>query len=180
MIYYPEFAKRLDQRMECVKRPNIWLAEEIEVHHTTVGRWRRGENRPSSPEKVISVCESLGVYDNKEQQDWLVDAGYGFICESPVVEPPPPPDPIVHDVIDSEKLERILQKVLPFLNTLQGTIFADHSFQHIEFTRNYFRKLVGNYRTVGENSLTPLEAFISEAAIILHNIGLCPFSIFST
>lgn len=76
MSYYPEFSRLLTHYLAQTDRSPTWLARKLGVNPSTVTRWLNHSTRPSSPELVIQIADSLGL--TSEQHQFLFAAGYGY------------------------------------------------------------------------------------------------------
>lgn len=79
MSYYPRFAHLLELYLDAADRSAAWLAQRINVNPGTVTRWRNGESRPSKPETVVRIADSLGVTAEDKRREFLGAAGYAHI-----------------------------------------------------------------------------------------------------
>lgn len=79
MSYYPRFAHLLELYLSTADRSAAWLAQRLGVNPGTVTRWRNGESRPSKPETVVHIADSLGVTAADKRREFLGAAGYAHI-----------------------------------------------------------------------------------------------------
>ncbi|MEZ4705629.1 MAG: CRISPR-associated ring nuclease [Caldilineaceae bacterium] len=76
MGYYPEFAQLLEEYLFEAERSGSWLAQGLGINPGTVTRWRNGESRPATPEKVRRLADLLGVRAAAQVEGLLAAAGY--------------------------------------------------------------------------------------------------------
>lgn len=95
MNYYPAFAELLNQYLAQADRSGAWLAQRLGVNPTTVTRWRNGDTRPHSPEMVIRLADVLGLHEPTARQQFLYNAGYGYLAHAETAAPndQPPAQP---------------------------------------------------------------------------------------
>ncbi|MBI3959536.1 MAG: hypothetical protein HY328_12075 [Chloroflexi bacterium] len=71
-----EFAKLLNRRLDLRGQSGRELARQLQVHPSTVARWRNGETLPENVETIQLLLHLLGVRDREERQAFYDAAGY--------------------------------------------------------------------------------------------------------
>ena len=72
-----EFAELVEYYLRRESRTPSWLAKQLKVSPSTVGRWLNEGSRPHKPEIVLQIADILRIDDVEERQALLIAAGYG-------------------------------------------------------------------------------------------------------
>lgn len=75
---FEEFSNLLNGYLGSQDRSAAWLAQKLNVHPGTVGRWLSGEYRPKSPELIIRICDLLGIYSREKKEELFTATGYAY------------------------------------------------------------------------------------------------------
>lgn len=89
MGYYPELAQLLEAYLFEAERSGTWLAKALGVNPGTVTRWRSGESRPATPERVRRLAALLGVRSPAQIEGLLAAAGYAAATGRETHQAPP-------------------------------------------------------------------------------------------
>src|SRR5262249_11966493 len=76
MSTYPQFGELLNQQLTQMDRSPSWLARQLGISPSTVGRWLNDGARPASPEIVVRISDLLGIFSERERL--MMAAGYGY------------------------------------------------------------------------------------------------------
>jgi len=77
MSHYPEFARLLNQELQRHDRSASWLAQQLDVSPSTVGRWLNDGMRPGTPEMVGQIADVLGM--TRRKPSLMAATGYGYV-----------------------------------------------------------------------------------------------------
>ncbi|MDQ3249695.1 MAG: hypothetical protein M3Q45_10885 [Chloroflexota bacterium] len=85
--YYPEFSRLLNHHLGAQDRSASWLAQQLGVYPSTVGRWLNDASRPSDPATVGRIADWLRVHNQTERQALFIAAGYAYIETGGATQP---------------------------------------------------------------------------------------------
>ena len=190
MSYYPEFTRLLNQELQRHDRSASWLAQQLHVSPSTVGRWLNDGTRPGTPELVGKVADILG--NTKIKPALLAATGYGY-APAPVSDPPveavalaagvnvwtprlpAPSTPLVGRTEEKAQLTAWLADPVRRLVTIVGPGGMGKTRLAIDVARQQLE--LGHFeQSVAFVDLAPLTEFDQIPAAIAQSLGLSPES----